>query len=125
MYVYFYSSTTAHLADAVWCQREAELHDDPLGCEEGEVGVDVVVGGHGVEDEVQAAARRRHALLAGAHHEVVRPDLHGSGLLAGRGGDGRHLVAHRLGQLDPELAQASDTHDTNPLASIQSLDGQK
>ena len=84
-----------------------------------EVGVDVMGGGHGVEDEVEGPGGRRHALLAGGHHEAVRADLPGGGLLAGRGGDGRHGVAHGPGQLYAHLTQASDTHHPHPHAALE------
>ena len=34
-----------------------------------------MVGGHSVEDQIEAVGRRLHTLLAAGHHEPVSPDL--------------------------------------------------
>ena len=109
------------LHDGVRAGHQPQLHQHPLVVQQPQVGVEVVVGGDRVEDQVQTAARPLHALQVGGHHEVVRPDLLGGGLLAGRGGDGGHGVTHSLGQPHPHLAQAADPNDADPHASIESL----
>ena len=43
--------------------------------QEGEVEVDVMVGGHSVEDQVKAVGRGLHALLAAGHYEPVSSNL--------------------------------------------------
>ena len=87
-----------HLADGMRLQSEANLDNNPLGRlklnripmwyyygiiivmshQEREVEVDVVVGGHCVDDQVQAVGR---SLLAAGHHEPVSPDLPGNSFL--------------------------------------------
>ena len=49
---------------------------------------------------------------------LVRPDLPGGGLLAGRGGDGGDGVAHRLGQPHAHLTEAPDADHADPLTSL-------
>jgi hypothetical protein len=86
-----------------------------------EIEVDIMVGRHSVENKIQGLLNGLQALRILGDDKLIRAHLHGRLLLAGRGGDGHHGVAHGLGQPDAHLAEATHAHHAHSLAAGSGL----
>ena len=108
------------LRHGVGAQHQTQLDQDSLSSEQRQVGVEVVVGRDRVEDQVQTVRPGLHILRVSGDNKVVRPDLLGSGLLVGGGGDGGDGVPHSLGNPHAHLSKTANTDDPDSLASLAS-----
>ena len=78
-------------------------------------GVEVVRGGDGVEDEVEAVGLRGHLRPRRCDTTTSSaPRRSASSRLARRGGEQHDLRAHRAGELDAHVAQPAEADDRRP-----------
>ncbi len=80
-----------------------------------------MVGRHSVENKIQRLLDGLETLRILGDDKLIRANLHGRLLLAGRGGDGHHGVAHGLGQPDAHLAEAAYAHHAHSFAAGSGL----
>ncbi len=71
-----------------------------------------------VQDQVQAPLGRCHRLRIARNDEVIGAQLAGGRLFLPVGRNGRHRVAHGLGQLQAHLAESSETEDADIQAAL-------
>ena len=87
-----------------------------VAAEQVDVGVDVVLGGDGVEDEVEAAGVLLHLVGVAGDDDLVGAEAERVLLLAGRGGEDDDVGAERVGELHAHVAQPAETDDADLLA---------
>ena len=88
----------------------------PSRREQVDVGVDVVLGGDGVEDEVEAAGVLRHLVGVLGDDDLVGAEAQRVVLLAGRGGEDDDVRAERVRELDAHVAESAEADDADLLA---------
>src|ERR1035437_8524099 len=81
-----------------------------------EIGVDVVPGGDGVEDEVEAAGVLLHLAGVARDDDFVGAEAERVFLLTGRGGEDHDVGSERMSKLHAHVAQAAETDHANFLA---------
>ena len=94
----------------------ADQREVAVAAEQVEVGVDVVLGGDGVEDEVEAAGVLLHLVGVAGDDDLVRAEAQRVLLLAGRGGEDDDVGAERAGELHAHVAQPAEADDADLLA---------
>jgi hypothetical protein len=90
-------------------QRAVEL-------QEVEVGIDVVIGGDRVEDEVEAPGVFGHGVGVLGDDDLIGAQSLAVGDLALRGGEENRVRAKGVGELDAHVAQAAQADDTDSLS---------
>ena len=93
----------------------ADQHQRAIALEQRGIGIKVVAGGHGVEDQVEAAAMRLHLRAIARNHHLVRTEVVPVLPLGLAGGERDHVRAHRMRDLDAHVAQATDADDADLL----------
>ena len=88
----------------------------PSRREQVEVGVDVVIGGDGVEDEVEAAGVLLHLVGVAGDDDLVGAEAQRVFLLVRRGGEDDDVGAERVGELHAHVAEPAETDDADLLA---------
>jgi predicted permease len=96
--------------------RRADQRDVAVAAEQLNVGVDVVIGGNGVEDEVEAAGVLLHLVRHCARRHFVRAQPQRVFLLAGRGREDDDVSSQRVSELHAHVAQSAETHHADFLA---------
>ena len=91
-------------------------HQGPLETQGGNVGIEIVHIGHGIDDEVEVTRNLSHLGGIGRDDDPVGAEPMGILFLAGRAGKQRHFGTHRLGQLDGHMAETAESHDGDPAA---------
>ena len=81
-----------------------------------EVCVDVVIGGDGVEDEVEAAGVLLHLVGVAGDDDFVGAEAQCVFLLAGRGGEDDDVSSERMRELHAHVAQPAEADDADLLA---------
>ena len=94
----------------------ADQGEVAVAAEELDVGVDVVVGGDGVEDEVEAAGVLRHLVGVAGDDDLVGAEAEGVVFLAGRSGEDHGVRSERVRELDAHVAESAETDDADLLA---------
>src|ERR1035441_5622940 len=79
-------------------------------------GVDVVLGGDGVEDEVEAAGVLLHLAGVAGDDDFVGAKAERVFLLSGRGGEDHDVGSERMCKLHAHMAQSAETGHANFLA---------
>ena len=74
--------------------------------------------GNGVQHQVEGSRGRPERLWIGGNDEVVGAELSSGRLLLAVGRNGRHGVAHGLGELQAHLSEASEADDSNVEAAL-------
>ncbi len=92
-------------------QREVAVDGEQV-----EIGVDVVIGGDGVEDEVEAAGVLLHLVGIAGDDDLIGAEPERVFLLAGRGGEDHDVGAERMGKLHGHVAQPAETDHAHLLA---------
>ena len=87
----------------------------PSRREQVDVGVDVVIGGDGVEDEVEAAGVLLHLVRIAGDDDFVGPEAERVFLLVGRGGEDDNVGSERMGKLHAHVTQSAETDHANLL----------
>ena len=95
--------------------RCADERNVAVAAEQVEVGVDVVVGGDGVEDEVEAAGVLLHLIGIARDHDFVGTEAERVRLLTGRGREDDHIGSEGMGELHAHVAQPAETDHANLL----------
>ena len=88
----------------------------PSRREQVDVGVDVVVGGDGVEDEVEAAGVLLHLVGVAGDDDLVGAEAERVLLLVGRSGEDDDVGSERMGELHAHVAQPAEADDADLLA---------
>ena len=81
-----------------------------------DVGVDVVIGGDGVEDEVEAAGVLLHFVGVARDDDLVGAEAERVVLLVGRGGEDDDVRSERMRELHAHVAEPAETDHANLLA---------
>jgi len=81
--------------------RRANQRDVAVAAEQVDVGVDVVVGGDGIQDEVEAAGVLRHFVGIAGEDDLIGAQAEGIVLLAGRSGEDHGVRAEAWANLTP------------------------
>ena len=87
-----------------------------VAAEQVDIGVDVVIGGDGVEDEVEAAGVLLHLVGIARDDDFVGAEAERVFLLAGRSGEDDDVGSERVGKLHAHVAQSAETDDADLLA---------
>ena len=94
----------------------ADQGDVAVAREQVDVGVDVVIGGDGIEDEVEAAGVLLHLVGVAGDDDFVGAEAQRVFLLAGRGGEDDDVRSERMGELHAHVAQSAETDHADLLA---------
>ena len=94
----------------------ADQGEVAVAAEQVDVGVDVVLGGDGVEDEVEAAGVLLHLVGVAGDDDLVGAEAQRVFLLARRRGEDDDVGAERMGELHAHVAQPAETDDADLLA---------
>ena len=94
----------------------ADQGDVAVAREQVDVGVDVVLGGDAVEDEVEAAGVLLHLVGVARDDDLVRAEPQRVLLLARRSGEDDGVRAERVGELHAHVAQPAEADDADLLA---------
>ena len=96
--------------------RCADQHHRPVPLQECDEGVKVVRCGHGVDDQVEALRVRGHLIGIARYHHLVGAERPGVLALGFGRGEGDHMRAHRVGELDAHVPQPADADHAHLLA---------
>ena len=96
--------------------RRADHGDIAVAAQHVDVGVDVVVGGDCIEDEVEAAGVFGHLVCVAREHDLIGAEAECVFLLAGRGGEDNSVGSESVGELDAHVAQSTEADDAHLLA---------
>ena len=94
----------------------AHQRDVAVAGEELNVGVDVVIGGDRVEDEVEAAGVLLHLTAIARDHDFIGPEAESVFLLARRSGENHDVRAERMSELHAHVSEAAEPHRADLLA---------
>ena len=87
-----------------------------VALEEREVGVEVVLGGDAVEDEIEAARVLQHFVGVFGDDDFVGAETLGVGGFVGRSGEEDDVRAEGMGELDAHVAESAEADDADFLA---------
>ena len=87
--------------------RRADHSEIAVAAKHVEIGVDVVIGGHGVEDEVEAARVLGHLVGVGGEDNLIGAEAQGIVFLFGRGGKGDRVGSKSVRELDAHVAESA------------------
>jgi hypothetical protein len=96
--------------------RRAHHGDVAVAAEEVDVGVDVVFGGDGVEDEIETAGVLRHLIRVTGDDDLIGSEAKGVVPLAGRSGEHHNMRSESVGELDAHVAESTETDHPDLLA---------
>ena len=96
--------------------RRADEGEVAVAAEQVDVGVDVVIGGDGVEDEVEAAGVLLHLVGVAGDDDLVGAEAERVLLLVGRGGEDDDVGSERTGELDAHVTQPAEADHADLLA---------
>ena len=77
-----------------------------------------MIGGDGVEDEIEAAGVLLHLVGIAGDDDFVRAEAERVLLLAGRGGEDDDVGSERVSKLHGHVAQPAETHHAHFLAFV-------
>ncbi len=89
-------------------------HRVAIAAQKAEIGIDVVVGGDGIEDEVEAAGMLCHLIRVAGEDNFVGAKAQSVFLLVGRSGEEDDMSSESVGELDAHVAQPAETDDRRP-----------
>ena len=87
-----------------------------VAAEQVEIGVDVVIRGDRIEDEVETTSVLLHLVGVTGDDDFVGAEAQRIFLFAGRGGEDHDVGSERMGKLHAHVAQSAETDHTNFLA---------
>jgi hypothetical protein len=88
----------------------------PVAAEQVDIGGNVVLGGDGVENEVEAAGVLFHLVRIARNDDLVGAEAERVLLFVGRGGEDDDVGSERMSKLHAHVAQTAETHSPNFLA---------
>ncbi len=106
----------AECRDAQGLLRCADKGEVAVEAEQVEIGVDVVIGGDGVEDEIEAAGVLLHLVGIAGDDDFVGTEAERVFLLVGRGGEDDDVGSERMSELHAHVAQSAETDHADLLA---------
>ena len=110
------SEDEAEGGDGERLRRRADEGEVAVAAEQVDIGVDVVIGGDGVEDEVEAAGVLLHLVGVAGDDDFVGAEAERVFLLVGRGGEDDDVGSERMGELHAHVAQPAETDHADFLA---------
>ena len=96
--------------------RRADHGEVAVAAEEVDVGVDVVIGGDGVEDEVEAAGVFGHLVGVAGDDDLVGAEAERVVLFAGGSGEDDDVGSEGVRELDAHVAETAEANDADFLA---------
>ena len=96
--------------------RRADQRDVAVDAEQIDVGVDVVIGGDGIEDEVEAAGVLLHLVGVAGDDDFVGAEAQRVLLLVRRRGEHDDVRSERVGELHAHVAKPAEPDDADFLA---------
>ncbi len=96
--------------------RRADERDVAIAAQQIDVGVDVVIGGDSVENEVEAAGVLLHLVGIPREDDLVRSEAERVFLLVRRSREDNNVGSERMGKLHAHVAQSAETDHANFLA---------
>ncbi len=90
--------------------------DVAVAAEQVDIGVDVMISGDSVKDEIKAASVLLHLVCVVGDDDFVGTEAEGVSLLAGRGGEDDDVGSERMSKLHAQVAQSAETDHANFLA---------
>ena len=97
-------------------RRRADKGEITIQAEQVDIGIDIVIGGDGIEDEVEAAGVLLHLVGMTRDHGFVGAEAERVFLLAGRGGEDDDVSSECLRKLHAHVTQTAETHHTDFFA---------
>ncbi len=110
------SEQQAESRDGERLLRRADEGEIPVAAEQVDIGVDVVIGGDGVEDEVEGAGVLLHLIGIAGDDDLMGAEAERVFLLTGRGGEDHDVGSKRTGEFDPHVTQSAEADHSNLLA---------
>ena len=96
--------------------RCADKGNVAIEAEQVEIGVDVVLGGDGVEDEIETASMLLHFIGVAGDDHFVSTEAERVFCFVGRGGEDDDVGTERTGELHAHVSQSAKTDHANFLA---------
>ena len=96
--------------------RRADHGDVAVAPQQVDVGVDVVLGGNRVEDEVEAAGVLGHLIGVAGENDFIRAEAQRVFLLAFRGGEDDGVRSKGVREFDAHVAESADADNAHLLA---------
>src|ERR1035438_4627455 len=96
--------------------RRTHHGDVAVAAKQLDVGVDVVFGGDGVEDEVEAAGVLGHLIRVARDDNLIGAEAKSVVLFGGRRGEDDRVGTEGVRELDAHVAEAAEADDANLLA---------
>jgi len=96
--------------------RRADEGEVAVAAEQVDIGVDVVRGGDGVEDKIQASGVLLHLVGIAGDDDFVCAETERVVFLAGRRGENNDVCSQRMGKLHAHVAQSAETYNADFLA---------
>ena len=97
----------------LWHAYEAK---SAVELEQRQVGVEVVLSGNAVEDEVERARVLRHRCGVGRDHDLVRAQAQAIGDLGRRSREEHDVGTESTGELNAHVAEAAESNDADLLS---------
>ena len=91
-----------------WCFRSTHQGNVSVTTKHIDVGVDVVMSGDGIQDEVERSGLRPHLFGVAGNDHLVGPQTERILFLAWRGGKDHDVGAEGAGKLDPHVTQSPE-----------------
>jgi hypothetical protein len=95
--------------------RRADKGERAIELQKFQLGIDIVLGGYGVEDEVEAAKMSFHLLLVPGDDDLMRAETQLVGGLPRRSRKENDMRAEGPGKFHAHMAEAAKTDDTDLL----------
>src|SRR5689334_14822826 len=96
--------------------RRPDQGEVAVTLEQVDVGVDIVVGGYGVENEVEGTGMFLHLFSIGRDDDFVGTQAERVLFFPGRGGEDDDMGSEGTGELDPHVPESTQACYTNLLA---------
>ena len=94
----------------------ADLREGAVAFQQQEVGVDVVLRGHGVENEMETVEMFLHLVFVFGIDDFIRAEPQGIFDFVRRGGEDHHVRAESLRQFHAHVTQSAESHHADFLA---------
>src|SRR4029453_6306752 len=93
-----------HVERLCWSTNERKI---PIDAEQIEICIDVVIGGYGVEDEIETPGMFLHFIRVAGDHSFVRAEAEGVLLFVRRGGENNDVRIERMSELPPHMSESA------------------
>lgn len=107
-----------HLRRRVIVLRRADQRQGAVAAQQVEERIQIVLGRHRVEDEIEAVDVLRHLLRVARNHHFMGAEALGVFYFRRRGGEQHHVRAHRPRQFDAHVPQPAEADDADLFARV-------